>query len=372
MGERERVNILLVEDDPAKLLSYEAILSELGEHLLTARSGREALQCVLDNDIAVLLLDVDMPESDGFALARHIHEHPRSQDLPMIFLSAVLLTPQDQLRGYEHGAVDYITVPFLPELLRAKVRVLVEHYRCRQALAHAQREVHRAQLRAVLGRLAAGVSHELRNPLAALGLHIDLLDEELHERVPESAAMVAELFAAIQTHIARLDDLLQDYLSLVQVSIIECTPQDLGSAVQAWAGAWQQLALSQGVTLRLKGVEHLGTLALHPGTFRRALLNLVQNALEAMPQGGILTVRGQHTATHVQVQVQDTGSGITAVTLAQIFEPLYTTKPGGTGLGLYIVQEIVAAHGGQVTVESVVGQGTTFTVTFPLEDSPQQ
>jgi len=123
---------------------------------------------------------------------------------------------------------------------------------------------------------------------------------------------------------------------------------------------------------RLEGVHTLGTLALHPGTFRRALLNLVQNALDAMPQGGLLTLRGQRTATDVRLQVQDTGSGIPPAQLAAIFEPLYTTKPGGTGLGLYIVQEIIAAHGGQVTVESVVGQGTTFTVTLPLEASPQQ
>jgi two-component system sensor histidine kinase HydH len=164
---------------------------------------------------------------------------------------------------------------------------------------------------------------------------------------------------------------LQDYLSLVRVATIERTPEDLGSAVQTWASEWQQLAQSQGVTLRLEDIAHLGTLVLHPSTFRRALLNLVQNALDAMPQGGTLTLRGQRTTTHVQLQVQDTGNGIPPAQRAAIFEPLYTTKPGGTGLGLYIVQEIVAAHGGQVTVESVVGQGTTFTVTLPLEASPQ-
>jgi signal transduction histidine kinase len=247
----------------------------------------------------------------------------------------------------------------------------VEHYRCRQALAQAQRDAQRAQHFAMLGRLAAGVSHELRNPMTALTLHIDLLDEELRDRAPESAAMVAELLAEIKTQLARVDDLLQDYLSLVRVAAIERTPEDLGSAVQAWVGEWQQLAQSQGVTLRLEGIAPLGTLALHPSTFRRALLNLVQNALDAMPQGGILTVGGQRTATQVQLQVQDTGNGISAATLAQIFEPLYTTKPGGTGLGLYIVQEIVAAHGGQVTVESVVDQGTTFTLTFPLSGGTQ-
>jgi len=372
MGEREPVNILLVDDDPGKLLSYEATLSDLGEHLMTARAGQEALQLLLNHEIAVIVLDVQMPEIDGFALAQLIREHPRYQDTAIIFISAALLTPLDQLKGYEHGAVDYLTVPFMPELFRAKVRVFVEHYRCRQALAQAQRDLHRTQLRAVLGRLAAGVSHELRNPMAALALQIDFFAEELHDRAPESAAIVAELLPAIQAQIARMDDLLQDYLSLVQVATIERTPQHLGDLLQAGAGEWQQLALSQGMRFRLEGVHTLGTLALHPGTFRRALLNLVQNALDAMPQGGLLTLRGQRTATDVRLQVQDTGSGIPPAQLAAIFEPLYTTKPGGTGLGLYIVQEIIAAHGGQVTVESVVGQGTTFTVTLPLEASPQQ
>jgi signal transduction histidine kinase len=331
-----------------------------------AKSGREALENLLKNDIAVILLDVKMPEMDGFELARLIREHPRYQDTPIIFISAALLMPQDQLRGYEHGAVDYLTVPFIPELLCAKVHVFVEHYRCRQALAHAQRETQRAQHFAMLGRLAAGVSHEIRNPMAALALHIDLLDEELHDRAPESAAMVAELLTEIKTQMGRVDDLLQDYLSLVRVAAIERTLQDIGDLLQTWAGEWQQLAQSQGVLIKLEGVEHLGTLALHPSTFRRALLNLVQNALDAMSPGGTLTIRGQRTATHVQLQVQDTGSGIAAATLAQIFEPLYTTKPGGTGLGLYIVHEIIAAHGGQVTVASVEEQGTTFTITLPV------
>jgi len=366
MGERERVNILLVDDDPAKLLSYEAILRELGEHLITARSGREALQHLLNHEIAVIVLDVHMPEMDGFELAQLIRAHPRYQETAMIFISAALLTPHDQLRGYDAGAVDYLTAPFMPELLRAKVRVFAEHYRCRQALALAQREAQRAQHFTMLGRLAAGLSHEIRNPMAALALHIDLLEEELHDRAPESAAMVAEVLAEIKTQMARVDDLLQDYLSLVRVATIERTPQDLGGALQAWAGEWQHLALPHGVVLRLEGLHNLGTLAVHPSTFRRALLNLVQNALEAMAQGGILTVRGQRTATQVHLQVQDTGSGMAAATLAQIFEPLYTTKPGGTGLGLYIVQEIVRAHGGQITVESVEGQGTTFTLTLPV------
>lgn len=121
----------------------------------------------------------------------------------------------------------------------------------------------------------------------------------------------------------------------------------------------------QGVTLQLKGLEHLRQIPFHANTLRRAVLNLVQNALDAVAKGGMVSITGQSTATQVQLQGRDTGSGIAAERLERIFEPLYTTKPGGTGLGLYIVREIVAAHGGQITVASVEGQGTTFTLTLP-------
>jgi signal transduction histidine kinase len=120
------------------------------------------------------------------------------------------------------------------------------------------------------------------------------------------------------------------------------------------------------VTLRREGPASLGPVALHANTFRRVLLNLVQNALDAMPQGGTLTLRGWQTATHVHLDISDTGTGIPADQLARIFEPLYTTKPTGTGLGLYMAREIVAAHDGELRVTSPVGSGTTFTITLLL------
>ena len=129
MSEHDKVNILMVDDQPAKLLSYEVILSELGENLIKAGSGREALEHLLKTDIAVVLMDVSMPEIDGFELADIIHQHPRYQKTAIIFISAVHLTDLDQLKGYERGAVDYISVPVIPELLRAKVSVFAELYR---------------------------------------------------------------------------------------------------------------------------------------------------------------------------------------------------------------------------------------------------
>ena len=385
MSAYERVNILLVDDQPDKLLTYETILHDLGEQLLKASSAREALACLLKTDIAVILMDVRMPEIDGFELAKMIRDHPRYQQTAIIFISAVHRTDFDQLQGYAHGGVDYVAVPVVPELLRAKVRVFADLYRKTQQLARLngelehrmaelqretaerqqlERAAQRTQHFALLGRLAAGLSHEIRNPLAALFLHMDVLEEELQQPTPESAD-VSQALAVMRTQLTRLEDLVQDYLTLVRTSQVERTPQDLSAALHAWVAEWQPLATNQGVLLRLEGLEDLGTVAVHASTLRRAMLNLIQNALDAMPRGGTLTLAGRRMPTHVQLQMQDTGGGIPMEKLTAIFEPLYTTKPAGTGLGLYIVQENMAAHGGQVTVASVVGQGTTFTLTLP-------
>jgi signal transduction histidine kinase len=228
-----------------------------------------------------------------------------------------------------------------------------------------EREAQRAEHFALLGRLAAGVSHEIRNPLGAVFLHVDLLAEELQQPSPESPTVLAEALAEIKTNLVRLDDLVQDYLSLVRVRSIQREVQDLGAAAQAWGAEMQAEVAVLGVIVQRQSLADLGPVAFHASTLRRALLNLVHNAADAMPQGGTVTLAGQGTATHVQLEVQDTGSGIPAERLAQIFEPLYTTKPGGTGLGLYIVHEIVAAHDGQITVASTEGQGTTVTLTLP-------
>ena len=134
----EKINILMVDDQPGKLLSYEAILDELGENLIKAHSGREALDHLLKTDFAVVLMDVSMPELDGFELAKMIHEHPRFQNLAIIFISAVRMTDLDRLMGYQHGAVDYISVPVVPELLRAKVKVFAELHRKSAATGNAQ------------------------------------------------------------------------------------------------------------------------------------------------------------------------------------------------------------------------------------------
>src|SRR6202047_4639745 len=157
MNELQKVNILMVDDQPAKLLSYEVILKELNENLIKAHSGREALDPLLKNEIAVVLMDVSMPELDGFELAEMIRQHPRFQKTAIIFISAVHLTDLDQLKAYQRGAVDYISVPIVPELLRAKVSVFADLHRKTRQMEMLNRE-----LRSLSARLIAMQDEERR------------------------------------------------------------------------------------------------------------------------------------------------------------------------------------------------------------------
>src|SRR3954468_20408974 len=143
MVPNDKVNILLVDDQPSKLLTYEVILRELGDNLIMASSGKEALEYLLRNEIAVVLMDVCMPELDGFELASMIREHPRFRKIAMIFISAIHLAEIDHLRGYEMGAVDYVPVPVIPEVLRAKVRVFADLYRKTRQLETLNQELER-------------------------------------------------------------------------------------------------------------------------------------------------------------------------------------------------------------------------------------
>jgi PAS domain S-box-containing protein len=170
MNAGRNVNILLVDDQPAKLLSYETILGELGENLVKASSAREALELLLKLDIAVILVDVCMPELDGFQLAEMIREHPRFRKTAIIFVSAVHLTDVDRLRAYEIGAVDYVPVPVVPEVLRAKVRVFVELYRKTRELEQLNEELERrvAERTAELAASAAHLEESERRRTLAL------------------------------------------------------------------------------------------------------------------------------------------------------------------------------------------------------------
>src|SRR5579863_9905315 len=196
MKVEERVNILMVDDQPGKLLSYEAILSDLGENLIKATSAKEALEKLLKTDVAAVLMDVSMPEIDGFELAEIIRQHPRFQKTAIIFVSAVHLTDLDRLKGYQHGAVDYLSVPIVPEVLRAKVSVFAELHRKALQLETLNRELQRLSTRLMTAqdeerrRFAWDLHDGVGQELAAAKIMLDSLLR--HCRVAEQQKAIGE------------------------------------------------------------------------------------------------------------------------------------------------------------------------------------
>jgi signal transduction histidine kinase len=201
----KKINILMVDDQPGKLLTYEAMLGDLGENLIKAHSGMEALEHLLKTDIALVLMDVSMPGMDGFETAQMIHAHPRFQNTPIVFVSGIHVTDLDRLKGYQHGAVDYVSVPVVPELLRAKVKVFAELHRKTQQL-----EMLNARMTSLQDEERRRIARELHDSvgqlLAAVSMNTAFVAAESHKlspeaakRLSENAVMVAEASKEIRT-----------------------------------------------------------------------------------------------------------------------------------------------------------------------------
>ena len=222
------------------------------------------------------------------------------------------------------------------------------------------------QRSALLGDIAGKIVHEIRNPLNAIFLHADVVLGELQCPTLDSRTQMIESLTDIRMEVRRLYDIMQDYLALARLAVVQHEPEDMGNFLRECGRVMQEQARARGVMLHLQGLARLGSVSLHKGTLQRAFVNLLQRALDAMPQGGTVTLRGRRTASHSVVEIRDTGSPISEEQLDVLFEPLYSTGSEWTGLGLYVVREIVLAHHGTIDVQSAAGQGTTFTVTLPL------
>ncbi|WP_442756179.1 response regulator [Methylocystis sp. JAN1] len=256
-GVINNVKILLVDDQPGKLMSYEAILGELGQELLKANSAKEALDLLLrNNDIAIILIDVCMPDLDGFELAKIIREHPRFQDTAIIFVSAINITEIDALRGYELGAVDYVPVPVVPNVLRAKVRVFIDLFTKTRALARMNEELEErvaertAQLEAAVARqelLAREVDHRARNALAVIQSIVALTPAEDIRSFSESVTGRIRAMATAHNLLSESRWQGVDLISLTKEELAPFADKDRiavnGDAVSISPTAAQSLAL---------------------------------------------------------------------------------------------------------------------------------
>jgi signal transduction histidine kinase/ActR/RegA family two-component response regulator len=411
MNAAEKVNILLVDDNQAKLLSHEAVLAEIGENLLKASSARQAFEVLLKNEVALILIDVCMPDLDGFELAAMIREHPRFQTTAIIFVSAVMMTKPDQLRGYQLGGVDYVPVPVVPELLRAKVKVFVELYRKTRQLERFNAELERrvaertaelqrfneeleqridertreretalaqlfeAQKMDTIGRLTGGVAHDFNNLLMAVLGSLALLEKRLGAEDQHSRRLLHNAVQGAQRGAA----LTQRLLAFSRRQELKPESVDVAHLVSGMEELLKR-ALGHGIDLSLNFPSGLPPLLADANQLELALLNLALNARDAMPKGGRLMIaaaaetishRAQNArlaaGDYLRISIVDTGVGMDTVTLTKATEPFFTTKgPGkGTGLGLSMVQGLAAQSGGMLDIHSEPDAGTTIDLWLP-------
>jgi signal transduction histidine kinase len=383
-----KVNILLVDDQPSKLLTYESILSELGENILTASSATEALDCLLRTEIAVVLVDVCMPDLDGYELASMIRQHPRFQKTSIIFVSAVVMTDLDRLRGYESGGGDYVPVPIVPEILRAKVSVFAELYRKTRALERLNAELERrvsertAALEASTAALKdadrrkdeflAMLAHELRNPLAPISTAVQLLRlKELSDAQRERARDVLE--RQVQHLVLLVDDLLD--VSRITRGVITLQHERvlIGTVIARAVETARPMIDSRRHTLTLDLNDEVLAVEGDKARLVQVVGNILNNAAKFMEPGGKIQLKVAREGTSVAITVKDAGIGIPSDQVPRIFD-LFTqvhAKPdqiqGGLGVGLALVRRLVEMHGGTVAAHSAgSGQGTDIIVRLPL------
>jgi hypothetical protein len=384
-ADTDKVNILLVDDQPANLVALEAMLQSLGQNLVKADSGREALKSLMSLDFAVILLDVKMPEMDGFETASLIRQRDKSRDTPIIFLTAADRSQTEAVRGYAVGAVDYLVKPVVPEFVRSKVAVFVELAK-KNALLRRQAELLReseqaardlAETRAELVRdlehknrelesFSYAVSHDLRAPLrridsfsrAVMESQADRLEpmgKHFLERVREASQQMSEL----------IDDVL--YLSRVTRAEIREHEVDLSGLVTLLLERMKEAEPERKVEIKVRP----GLVALGDGQLLRiAIQNLLDNAWKftgreprARIEFGTASIAGEQAYF-----IRDNGAGFNMAYVDRLFGPFQRLHPvtefPGSGIGLATVQRIIHRHGGRIWAEGLEDQGATIHFTL--------
>ena len=422
----EKVNILLVDDQPARLLSYETFLGELGQNLISARSGLEALEKLMKDDFALVLLDVSMPGMDGFETAALIHDHPRFERTPIIFVTGVHDTEFDRLKGYKLGAVDYVSIPVVPEILRSKVSVVVELHCQRRELqelnkslaeANARLEMANTTLQAERTRELQALNRDLQRANVELAESNFALQAEIAERTRAESALkeadrqkdeflailahelrnpLAPIRNALQimsrleiespnirwsrdvidrqvTHLTRLVDDLLDISRITRGTITLSTgPTDVEAVLMRAAEAAQPAITEGKHTFTMQAPSQKLIVEGDLTRLVQVLSNLISNAAKYTNPGGHIEVSAELNGSHVELRVKDNGIGISKDSLPKLFNLFSRVHsgdqaPGGLGIGLALSRKLVQMHLGDVLVESEgIGHGSQFTVRLPL------
>lgn len=366
----EPVRILLVDDNPGNLLALQAVLEPLGQELVLAHSGPEALERLNEEEVALVLMDVHMPVLDGFQTVEAIRQRKRLAHLPVMFLTAIFRNHEAVARGYALGAVDFITKPFEPEFIRAKVGAFVllyqhnerlkrhEHLLAEEIAARRTAE-HSARIKE---EFIAVLGHDLRTPLQVI-----ILAAEKHERIPEVIQPCREVSQQTLLSANRMARLIDD--------VVDFTRSRLGGGIPIQPKYVDMAELCRVPLDELQAIHASSTLSVQvegdvrgrwdPDRVLQVIANLLGNAV--LHGDGVVEVALRGAGDVVTLEVHNGGLPILADKMEHLFEPFFPggRRREGLGLGLYIVDQIVRAHGGRIDVESSETMGTTFRVYWP-------
>jgi len=414
-----RPTVLVVDDVEANLVAMRALLDGMGCDVTLAKSGNDALRHLLKREFAVLLLDVQMPEMDGYEVAQHARQNPATKDVPIIFLTAAYNDEDNVLRGYGSGAVDYLRKPFHPLILRSKVKVFLELFagrsqisdakaalertngelhalltakaalveqsrRANEDLEKAYRELKSTQAQLIqsakmasLGSLVAGVAHEINNPLAFVISHLETARKSLEQVQAECpvalTAPARQPWDRAQTRLSEMGIGLERIRELV-VKLRTFSRLDEGERKKASMRECVDsvlMILRHRLKDRIRVETRFGepdVIECVPSLLNQAIMNLLSNAIDAINGEGAIVVSTKLEGEMYSIVVTDTGAGIPEELRERVLEPFFTTKPvgQGTGLGLSITYAIVRKHGGTLELSGREGGGTNAIIRIPI------
>ncbi len=382
-----------------------SILADEGFDIHFATNGKAALKHLEERSVDIILLDIMMPEMDGFTVCKKLKENERTRHIPVIFLTAKT-DAEDKVRGLSLGAVDYMTKPFHgPEVL-ARIRnqlkiidqqktIQVYNEKLAQMLEERTRELIRTERQAVFGQLVQGIVHNLKNPLASAMMSAQMITDSFEKVLDPDLSQEDKLamFMKMKDRVENAVDFISlshetlDKMisSLLVKSRMDSTEKevvfDLNELVKRELEFLQaDLEFKHNVEKVVEMTPLPATIQMAPGNMSQVLQNLIRNALDAMyaTKEARIRIETRRIHEHIQLKISDNGPGIDQAIIDQIFDPFFTTKPlatessddedtpRGTGLGLWICKQMITTAGGNITVLSEPGQGTTFTITLPL------
>lgn len=369
----DKVNILLVDDKPANLIALDALLSSDERVLMTAHSAREALEILSDEKIDLILLDVQMPDMNGFELAQALKSKKETAEIPVIFASAERLDQASLLKGFEQGAVDYLMKPLDPEITRAKVAVLLEVQQQKRKIKELNSALEKniLQLEAAnreLESFSYSVSHDLRAPLRAIHGNAQAMEEDCQEVLNDDAR---KYLKKIQYNALRMDRLINDLLEFSRIGkkAVRKSSIDMTTLVN-------QIFSEVGQSQPHRAEFVVESLPEAPGDLPMlsiAWTNLISNAIKysSKKEHPRIEVGGKSAGDEACYFIRDNGAGFDmayAEKLFGTFQRLHDSAEfEGVGIGLAIVQRIVLKHGGTIRAEAAPEVGATFYFTLPLD-----